>query len=150
MRLDREVIEGKMDIIDRNLKYLGEVGSLSKESFLSSYRDIQAAKHSLLEIVEACIDIANYIISAKGFRRAEAYSEMFKILGENGVLEKKLSRKLQDMSRFRNLLVHRYGEIDNTRILSIVKHSLKDVEEFEKEIERFVGQESDLSSKEVS
>ena len=75
---------------------------------------------------------------------------MFKILGENGVLEKKLSRKLQDMSRFRNLLVHRYGEIDNTRILSIVKHSLKDVEEFEKEIERFVGQESDLSSKEVS
>lgn len=48
MRLDREVIEGKMGIIDLNLKYLGEVGSLSKESFLSSYRDIQAAKHSLL------------------------------------------------------------------------------------------------------
>lgn len=75
---------------------------------------------------------------------------MFKILGENGVLEKELSRKLQDMSRFRNLLVHRYGEIDNTQILRIVKHSLKDVEEFEKEIERFVGQESDLSSKEIS
>ena len=116
-----------MDIIDRNLRYLGEAGSLSKESFLSIYRDIQATKYSLLEIVEACIDIANYIISAKGFRRKEAYSEMFKILGENGVLEKELSRKFQDMSRFRNLLVHRYGEVDNTRILSIVKHTLSRV-----------------------
>jgi len=33
-----------------------------------------------LEIMEACIDIANYIIPIKGFQRAEGYSEMFKIL----------------------------------------------------------------------
>jgi len=44
------------------------------EQFVESYIDIQAAKYSLLEIMEACIDIANYIISIKGFRRAEEYS----------------------------------------------------------------------------
>jgi len=42
------------------------------------------------------------------------------------------------MARFRNLLVHRYGEVDNRRVLEIIKHNLKNIEEFEKEIEKFI------------
>lgn len=80
MHIEREVIEGKFDIINRNLRFLGEYRALSRNQFLESYKDTQAAKYSLLEIVEACIDTANYIISVKGFRRAEEYSEMFKVL----------------------------------------------------------------------
>ncbi len=52
---------------------------------------------------------ANHIISSKGLRRAEEYREMFEILEEEGIINKKLASKLQDMSSFRNLLVHRYG-----------------------------------------
>ena len=141
MRLEREVIEGQFDIIDRNLSFLEEIKRLSLEQFLESYRDVQAAKYSLLEIVEACIDVANYIISVRGFRRAEEYSEMFKVLKEEGVIGKGLATKLEDMSRFRNLLVHRYGEVDNRRVLEIIKYNLKDIEEFEREIGEFVRRE---------
>ena len=141
MRLEREVIEGKFDIIDRNLRFLEEIKNLSSDQFVESYKDVQAAKYSLLEIMEACIDIANYIISVRGFRRAEEYSEMFKVLKEEGVIGKELATKLEDMARFRNLLVHRYGEIDNRRVLEVIKHNLKDIEEFEKEIEKFLKEE---------
>ena len=138
MSLEREVIEGKFDIIDRNLRFLEEIKTLSPDQFVDSYRDAQAAKYSLLEIMEACIDIANYVISVKGFRRAEEYSEMFKVLKEEGVIGKELATKLEDMARFRNLLVHRYGEVDNRSVLEIIKHNLKNIEEFEKEIEKFI------------
>ena len=138
MSLEREVIEGKLDIIDRNLRFLEGFKTLTPEQFLESYKDIQAAKHSLLEIMEACIDIANYIISVKGFRRAEEYSEMFKVLKEEEIIGEELAAKLEDMARFRNLLVHRYGEIDNRRVLEMLKQNLKDIEEFEKEIEKFI------------
>jgi len=141
MRLEREVIEGKFDIIERNLRFLKEIKTLSPDQFVESYKDVQAAKYSLLEIVEACIDIANYIISVKGFRRAEEYSEMFKVLKEEGVIGKELATKLEDMARFRNLLVHRYGEIDDRKVLEVIKHNLKDIEEFEKEIEKFIREE---------
>jgi len=40
MRLEREVIEGKFDIIDRNLSFLGEIKRLSLEHFLESARAI--------------------------------------------------------------------------------------------------------------
>lgn len=66
---------------------------------------------------------------------------MFKVLKEEGVIGKELATKLEDMARFRNLLVHRYGEIDNRRVLEIIKHNLKDIEEFEKEIEKFIKEE---------
>jgi uncharacterized protein YutE (UPF0331/DUF86 family) len=133
MSLEREIIEGKFDVIDRNLRFLEEIKTLSPDQFVESYRDIQAAKYSLLEIMEACVDIANYIISVKGFRRAEEYSEMFKVLKEEGVIAKELATKLEDMARFRNLLVHRYGEVDNRRVLEIITHNLKEIEEFERE-----------------
>lgn len=141
MSLERGMIEGKFDIIDRNVRFLEEIKILSPDQFVESYRDVQAAKYSLLEIIEACIDIANYIISVKGFRRAEEFSEMFKVLKEEEVIGKELATRLEDMARFRNLLVHRYGEVDDKRVLEIIKHNLKDIEEFEKAIEKFIKEE---------
>jgi len=138
MNLEREIIEAKLDIIDRNLRFLEEIKTLSPDQFVENYRDVQAAKYSLLETMEACIDIANYIISVEGFRRADEYSEMFKVLKEERVIGKDLATKLEDMARFRNLLVHRYGEVDNRRVLEIIKHNMKDIEEFEKAIAKFI------------
>jgi uncharacterized protein YutE (UPF0331/DUF86 family) len=74
----------------------------------------------------------------KGFRRAEEFSEMFKVLKEEEVIGKELATRLEDMARFRNLLVHRYGEVDDKRVLELIKHNLKDIEEFEKAIEKFI------------
>jgi len=66
---------------------------------------------------------------------------MFKVLKEERIIGKDLATKLEDMARFRNLLVHRYGEVDNRRVLEIIKHNLKEIEEFEKEIEEFIKEE---------
>lgn len=38
MALDRAIIEGKLDIIDRNLKFLQDVQRLTEEKFLASYK----------------------------------------------------------------------------------------------------------------
>ena len=63
---------------------------------------------------------------------------MFKVLKEEEVIGKELATRLEDMARFRNLLVHRYGEVDDKRVLELIKHNLKDIEEFEKAIEKFI------------
>jgi len=80
MSLEKEVIEGKFDIIDRNLRFLEEIKTLSPDQFVESYKDVQAAKYSLLEIMEACIDIANYIISVKGSEEPKSIATCSKFL----------------------------------------------------------------------
>lgn len=142
MNVDREMVEGRFDTIDRNLRFLGEYKSVSSTLFSESYKDSQAAKYSLLEIVEASIDIANHIIAVKAYRRAEKYSDMFRILREEGVLEEVLAQRLEDMARFRNMLVHRYGEVDDERVLEFIQHSLGDVVEYMRQIQRFVNEKT--------
>ena len=110
-RVDRSVIEGKIDVIERNLDSLHEYKSVSEEDFLKSYKDIQAAKYSPPKpIEEACLDISAHIISSLGLERAESYSEMFEILGKRGIMDQELASKLADMTGFRNLLVHGYAK----------------------------------------
>ena len=142
MNVDREMVEGRFDTIDRNLRFLGEYKSVSSTLFSESYKDSQAAKYSLLEIVEASIDIANHIIAVKAYRRAEKYSDMFRILREEGVLEEVLAQRLEDMARFRNMLVYRYGEVDDERVLEFIQHSLGDVVEYMRQIQRFVNEKT--------
>ncbi len=128
--IDEELIHAKIDIIETNLKLLKEIRSQGFEVFSKSYRDIQAAKHSMQESIEACLDIGNHIIAERGYRRAEDYKEIFEILEEEGLIGSRLSKKLQEMAGFRNILVHRYGEIDLNMIYLVISEELGDIEEF--------------------
>ena len=134
MKLDKELIEGKIDIIDRNIKFLAEYNNIKNNEFINTYKDVQAVKYSLFESIEACIDISSHIISVKEFQRAESYSEMFEILGEKNILDTKLAIKLADMAKFRNILIHGYARIDNEKVLNYVKEDLKDIKIFVKRI----------------
>ena len=134
MQIDKNLIQGKIDIIEKNLDFLREYNNINALEFLNNYKDIQAAKYSLFEIIEACIDIAAHIISAKGFERPESYAEMFEILGKKNILESNLSKNLSDMAKFRNFLVHSYAKVDNSKVLEFIKEDLIDVESFIKKI----------------
>jgi len=138
MQIDKELIHGKIDIIERNITFLSVYKEKNEVVILSSYKDIQAIKYSLFEIVEACIDIASHIISVKGFQRAESYAEMFEILERKDIIEKRLSKNLANMARFRNVLVHAYAKIDNSKVLMFIKEKLIDVENFIKEILKLI------------
>ncbi len=63
--LDRETISAKFDIIDNDLEFLQEFEGMDEEDFVGSYKNVQAVKYSLLEIIEACIDIGHHIVASK-------------------------------------------------------------------------------------
>jgi uncharacterized protein YutE (UPF0331/DUF86 family) len=130
MSLDKAMIQGKIDIIERNLEFLAIYKQATEKDFIQSYKDIQAVKYSLLEIIEACIDLASHISVAGNFERAESYAEIFEILAKQKILPSQLAEKLADMARFRNLLVHSYGKVDNARVLEFVKTELNDITRF--------------------
>lgn len=136
--IDRDVIEAKFDIIETNLKFLQEFKDKTPKDLETNYRDLQAVKYSLLEITEACIDIANHIISAKGFERVEEYSKMFTVLAENEIISEELSKELEKMAKFRNVLIHRYAEVKTDYLIEIIKFHLVDIINFMKSIKKLL------------
>ena len=136
--ISSEVINAMVDLIDENIRLIEEIKSQGYESFSSSFRDIQAAKHALQESIEACLDIGSHIIAEKGFRRAEDYKDIYKVLEEKSIIDPVLSAKLQEMAQFRNLLVHKYGKIDTKRVF-IIMSDLKDIQDFVKKILKYIS-----------
>ncbi len=137
--ISSEVINAMVDLVDENIRLIEEIRAQGYESFSNSFRDIQAAKHSLQEAIEACLDIGSHIIAEKGFRRPEDYKDIYKVLEEERIIDPALSAKLQEMAQFRNLLVHRYARIDTKRIFIIMSEDMKDIQEFAKRILNYIS-----------
>lgn len=137
--IDRDIIEGRIDIISENMDYLKEVRRTDLDSFSSDFEKIQATKHCLQEAIEACLDIANHIMSAEGFPRAEDYGQFFRVLAEKEVIGKDLAGRLARMAKFRNLLVHRYGLIKPEELHKILNEDLGDIEEYVREILTYIS-----------
>jgi uncharacterized protein YutE (UPF0331/DUF86 family) len=86
--------------------------------------------------IECCLDIANHIIAAECFRAPKDYADSFKVLEENQVLDENLGIKLRQMAKFRNRLVHLYGEIDDAYVYQFIEKDLQDILAFKSLIAR--------------
>ena len=80
--------------------------------------------------IECCLDVANHIIASERYRSPEDYADSFKVLQEQGLVSTDLGQKLRQMAKFRNRLVHLYGEIDNSYVYQFIQDDLKDIEKF--------------------
>ena len=64
------------------------------------------------------------------FAKAETYPDVFRVLGDNQLIDEALSSRLIEMARFRNRIVHLYWEIDDSAVFDILANSLDDIRKF--------------------
>lgn len=76
------------------------------------------------------MDTADHVIASEGLRQATSFADSFQSLEESGWLDAELAGSLQDAARFRNLLVHQYAVVDDTRVLATIRTRLDDLDHF--------------------
>ncbi|MDO8445061.1 MAG: DUF86 domain-containing protein [Deltaproteobacteria bacterium] len=134
--VERAVIERLFSLIKGYLNDLKPVQGVSFSEYSKDIRLQRFVERTLHIAIEACLDIGNHIISDEGFREPEDNRDVFKVLGENGIITESLQRRLQDMASFRNLIVHSYAKIDNEVVFGILKKRLGDIEAFIKAVSK--------------
>lgn len=117
--MTQERIEEKMDIVEESIRQL-EGLNIDEDNFLE-YRGV---KHTLQEPIEAYLDIAGHMIAEEGFGKQQDYADYFIKLEQKNIIEEPLSKKLQEMARFRNLVVHRYSNINFEQVQQIIREDL--------------------------
>ena len=90
-------------------------------------RDI--VERNLEVAAQACIDIANRIISIEHLEKPRDYYEAILRLGEADVLPADFARHLAPVAGFRNVLIHEYLEIDWDEVYQNLQ-GLKDLYSF--------------------
>jgi uncharacterized protein YutE (UPF0331/DUF86 family) len=117
--------------------------SLPDEQFWSDERNVETIKLWLIELVQDAADLCNHLAARLLHRVPLSYPECFELLGDEGILEEPLADALRAMARFRNLLVHRYWDVDDHRVLEIARTQLDDLERFLEAVGRVTGVTSD-------
>jgi uncharacterized protein YutE (UPF0331/DUF86 family) len=129
--LDPLRIRDLLGQINEARRRLEELGKLPLSDFLADYRNTESAKYLLIVVTEAAIDICNHIVARQGGRAPRDYADCFTVLVDLGVLISDLAQRLQAMARFRNLLVHLYGEVNNQRVYQVIQDDLGDLDKFQ-------------------
>lgn len=127
-----EKISRKFIQLEEYLAILAKISETPGDFFVKDKILVGSAKYYLQISIETCLDVTNHIIAAERFRAPKDYADAFTVLEENNILEKMIGQKLRQMAKFRNRLVHLYGEIDDAFVYQFLKNDAEDIRSFRK------------------
>jgi uncharacterized protein YutE (UPF0331/DUF86 family) len=132
--VDEARLERLLARIGTEVEHLQRLADLEPEDLLADRDRMSAAKYGFVVSIEAAIDVCRHIIGSEGLRAADDFADSFAALGEAGWLPVESVPDLQDMARFRNLLVHGYADVDDKRVGEILRTRLGDLRSFRRAI----------------
>ena len=128
--VSKEKIFQKFSLLDDYLNILKDIAKKPVDTFLKDKILLGSAKYYLQVSIECCLDVANHIIASERFRVPKDYADSFKVIEEEGLVSGELGKRLQQMAKFRNRLVHLYGDIDDKNVHQYINKDVKDLVEF--------------------
>ncbi|MBW1696345.1 MAG: DUF86 domain-containing protein [Deltaproteobacteria bacterium] len=130
MEINVEKLKKLFAETNKALRTLRNLSQLNTRELLESEANLDRVKYNFIIAIQLLIDICNHIVAKSHGRPPEDYADCFKALSELDVIDSDLSKKLSQMAKFRNLLIHLYWEVDNKKVCHILKHNLKDFDQF--------------------
>jgi len=117
---DRAVIVSRVEEIRRNSRFLEERIVGKKPSELD-YGEILALERAVHRIIEAMLDICRHLVSVYSLGLVESYGEYALRLARAGMMPAGLAERISRLAGLRNILVHRYLELDVSKLHDIAR-----------------------------
>lgn len=130
MTLNLDLIRARCAEIDASLSRLDTLRHLPREAFLSNQDTLDIACYRLLIAIEAALAICFHVSAKQLHKVPDEYAGCFTSLERAGFISQDLSTRLQQMARFRNLLVHVYWKVDYGQVYEIIATRLDDLRAF--------------------
>jgi len=128
--INHELVKARASDIRACLVKLRTYAALPDDAFFADERNLFTVQHLLLIAIEAAAGLCNHLVAHTARVSPATYAECFDGLESVGMIDAELRTRLAAMVRFRNLLVHRYWDIDPHRVLDYTRHNLADFEDY--------------------
>ena len=133
------------DRIFQKLKEIEESIALIREGTPSSalaFKRLGLSKDGIYKRLEFCIqniiDIFSMIYSSLNLGVPSSLDDIFEGLRVHKVFSKEIIGLVLEMKGLRNILIHRYGKIDDSSVYVLITGGLDDLEKVACSIEKFV------------
>jgi len=114
-RVDKAVIASRVEEVRRNSEFIRrEILARSVDEL--EYRDVLALERAVHRIAEAMLDICRHLVAVHSLGIVESYGEYPRRLAQAGKMPRELAEELTRVAGLRNILVHRYSEINLNKL----------------------------------
>ena len=132
--VDKPLVQRKLTLLQEKKKEVEGYKITGLKDFKAKGFMQKAVEKMLQEMIEICLDVAKHIIADEGLRIPEDSKDSFEVLMEQKILNPQITKKMQKMVGFRNIVVHLYEKTDVEIVYGIYKNHLRDFNLFSKEI----------------
>ena len=128
--VDKELLSRKLSRLQHYVDVLKTAEDINWQKYRDDLRTKAFVERYLHLAIEELLDIANHFVSFHQWREPAGYRDLLLILTEQGILPREHLTVFQNMASFRNMLVHRYENIDDELVFGIFKKRLEDFDLF--------------------
>lgn len=139
MVADVEIVRDRESRIRGYVRDLRIFAEISETDFLENRERQYAVLHALQLAIEASVEIGTHICAADNLGIPASYAEAFDRLAQARVIDAPLADMMRKMARFRNRIVHLYGQVDLRQVYGLLQHHLGDFDTYLAAVERYLG-----------
>ena len=136
--LDKERVLAKIDELESYKKEIEEIYPKDYGEYKSSKEKKRSIERLLHISIECIIDICSIITAGMRLGLPTKEEDLFEKLKDAKVISDNLAKELKELRAFRNILVHRYGYVDDELVYTTLKQRINIFTEFKKEILKFI------------
>lgn len=128
--VDETLLLRKLTQLEEYVSQIEEYRLVTIEKYRSDWKQQRIIERTLQMMIETCVDIAGHIIADRKFRIPDSYADSFRVLCENKIIPADLCQVMEQISKFRNVIVHNYDRVDAEIVVGILRNRIDDFDKF--------------------
>ena len=137
--VDELRVRALLDRLGNEIDALRRLAARDRDDLLADDDLLAAVKYRFIIAIGVCIDVGRHVIASEGLRAPLDYADVFVVLADASLLDGSTATDLRDTARFRDLLVHGYARVDDTRVVDILHDRVDDLAAFRTALARAAG-----------
>lgn len=129
-RLDPEVVQRRLREIRVQIDRLDDLGGIHAARLHDDWVTAAAVERLLIAVVELAVEVDTHVVVADGRLPPEDYRSSFGDAAEAGWLSRELAERLAPSAGLRNVLVHRYLDIDVEQVAAAAVQARSDYRQY--------------------
>lgn len=138
MTIEDKTIGELLDLLTLYTDLLERMELPSPEEIAKDYDIQHLLNHRLHTAVETCIDIASHIASIQKLGGYQQATDVFQLLAQHQIIDQSLFQKMTQAVKARNVLVHKYADVDYHVIVRNLEDDIADLREFGRQINQYL------------
>lgn len=138
--VDEEVVVDKLRHINEYTNDLKEMWGLSKDDYVADVVTQRAVERTFMNLIQSSIDLAQHIRASEDIAPSGTAKQEIEALGNANIISPDTREKIEEAVGFRNILAHRYGNVNHDVVYDVLHDDLHWFEQFQQEVAQWLQQ----------